>query len=108
MKRFHDGRWKDSWQVPHRNRGRWRIRIWLKNGLNFGFDCGVSDRDTENILKNRAKEIIEANQWSRQAFRRWKPKDGQWMSAPAIGIDGKPIFINFVEKVTYEYLGADR
>lgn len=60
MSRIHQGRKKDSWQVPHKNRRRYLVKFHMPDGMYFGSIVAVPEPVHANLRKYRS-EIIAAN-----------------------------------------------
>lgn len=112
MKRMHKGRLRDSWQVPHRNRRRYKVNFHLSNGLTFSSIVAVPNPVDENLRKYR-DEVIEAN---REIWVRPKQEQvylGTKNGAPTYEVRnvkdarGRQIMTNMLRKVTADFLGAD-
>lgn len=108
---IHDGRKKDPWQIPHKNRTRWRMWFWLTDGSRIGRDLGVPPPSDVNLRKYR-DEVIALNRddWFRPKLRvvardekgnpiRWEP-----LIDPKTGLQVREARL---KKVTAEFLGAD-
>lgn len=80
-RRMHDGRLRDPWQIPHKNRMRYRVTFYLKGGFKQIAIVGVPPPFDKNLLKYR-DEVINVNRedWFRPV---WAPS--------AWNKEGKPI-----------------
>lgn len=90
----HEGREKDSWQVPHRNRRRVLVKFWfsLSPPSFFASIVGVPEPLLPNLQKYK-KEVLEANDsWT------------YYVKHPVTGMPEKRCR---VVKVTADILGAD-
>lgn len=114
---FHDGRKKDSWNVPKRGYSVYIVRFYLKSGLMQGARIGVPHNPSiEFNLKKYRDEVIEANKedWFRPIYEvaetiysaeqrrvipiKWKKKLDRET--------GKPLVDCQLLKVTAEFVGT--
>ena len=121
MRRWHDGRLKDSWQVPHKNRSVYLQRFWFElpspknpRGNYMGLVVAVPPPVETNLKKHR-DEVIAANkeQWFRPKFKQiyMGKHNGKDIYRYAPVLDektGRQIIESFLKKVDAVFLGADK
>lgn len=111
-KRMHDGRLRDPWNIPHKNRTLYKVSFHLKNGTTLISHVGVPAPIEKNLRIYR-DEVIAANKddWYRPRYapiawnKEGKPTNWGLVLDPRTG---RPSIDCQLLRVTATCLGAEK
>lgn len=111
-KRMHNGRLRDPWNIPHKNRMLYEVRFQLKDGTTLISRIGVPNPIEANLKKYR-DEVIACNHedWYRPRYApiSWN-KEGK-VTGYGLIIDpktGRPAIDCQLVRVSAHCLGVDK
>lgn len=111
-KRRHDGRLRDPWNIPHKNRMLYEVAFHLKDGTTLISRVGVPNPIEANLRKYR-DEVIECNRsdWYRLRYAPIEWNEGGKPTRYGLVLDpktGRPSIDCQLLSVSAKCLGADK